>query len=194
VLCKQGRSGRGHTHRPDQATRGPAGNAAPQPRHSDPGEPHDLASSGSIARPIARSSRVDAVQMGPPAWSTRPSRPTPFANCRPTRLRDAEVVPHPCQMGGASGLSRGDWRSERAGVRGGNVSQQAGGRLIDLWSWLSRAADQADLAPGGSLTETVATWRLHVDPTTGVTSLTVGRAAFELWARRLRRDAFDLPD
>jgi hypothetical protein len=77
---------------------------------------------------------------------------------------------------------------------GATSPSTAGGRVIDLWSWLSRAAGQADLAPGGSLTETVATWRLHVDPTTGVRSLTVGRAAFELWARRLLRDAFDLPD
>jgi hypothetical protein len=49
----------------------------------------------------------------------------PARSIRPTRLRDAQVVPHPGQTGGASGLSRGHPRSEQAAERGGNVSQHS---------------------------------------------------------------------
>jgi hypothetical protein len=34
-------------------------------------------------------------------------------------------VPHPCQVGGASEPSRGDWRSDLAGERERNVSQHS---------------------------------------------------------------------
>jgi hypothetical protein len=51
------------------------------------------------------------------------SCPSGAADVRSGKLRDAGVVPHPCQIGGASGLSRGDWRSKLAGERGPSMRE-----------------------------------------------------------------------
>ena len=75
---------RGHS-RPPSATRCPA--QAPRP-----GRTARFASRGFDHASIARSARAGAVQVGPPARPTRLCCPAPSAECRPTRLRDAEVI------------------------------------------------------------------------------------------------------